>query len=82
MLSNYVISVIRTVVPLAVGWVVARLVMAGVDVSSESLEMALVSVLSGAWYALARALELKFPWAGVLLGYKTAPTYTQSSPPA
>ena len=76
MLSDYVISVIRTVVPMAAGWVVARLILVGVEVDSQALEMALVSVASGAWYALARALELKFPWAGVLLGKKSAPTYS------
>ena len=62
---------------MAVGWVVARLIVAGVEVDSAALEMALVSIASGAWYALARALEAKFPWAGVLLGYKTAPTYVK-----
>jgi hypothetical protein len=58
-----------------VGWLAALLVGLGVEFDSAAFELFLVSLLSGAWYALARWLEMKFPAFGWLLGYKSAPMY-------
>lgn len=80
-MTNYVISLIRTIVPTAVGAVAAYLVTRfGITIDSASLELALVSVLTGAYYAAARALEARYPWAGFLLGYKAPPTYAPNEP--
>jgi len=79
MLSNFVVSLIRTYVPLAVGfaltWLASSLKVV-VDPSSQAGLVALmVAVLSAAYYFLARLLEKQWPWLGVLLGAVAAPKY-------
>lgn len=79
-LSSLVISGIRTGVPIAVGYVLTLLAQSlhiVVDSNSEGQLVGLcVAVLSGAWYALARLLEKKWPNAGWLLGVPDQPSYT------
>jgi hypothetical protein len=79
MLSNYVISAIRTYVPLGVGvlltWLASRLHVV-IDPSSQAGLVALcVAVLSATYYALARLLEHRWPMLGVLLGVPAKPAY-------
>jgi len=74
-MNDYVISLIRTWVPMGVGFAVTWLLSKGVAIDSAALELALVSILSGVYYALIRWLETRFPWIGVLLGVKKAPVY-------
>lgn len=75
-MNNYIISLIRTVVPMIAGWVVTLLVGLGVEFDGAAFELFLVSLFSGVWYAIARFLEMKFPAFGWLLGYgKAVPTY-------
>ncbi|HET7386836.1 MAG TPA: hypothetical protein VFJ19_09275 [Nocardioidaceae bacterium] len=76
MLSNYATSLIRTGTPLAVGWLVAWLSDVGVSVDSQALTLAIVSLLSAAYYALVRLLEARWPQLGWLLGAPVQPTYT------
>lgn len=74
-MSDYVISLIRTVVPMAVGWLATVLIGAGIEFDTVALEAALVSLISAAWYALTRWLETRYPRFGWLLGYPSSPAY-------
>jgi len=74
-LNDYVISLIRTWVPMLVGLLATWLLTLGIEIDSMAIELALVSLFSGAYYALIRWLEGKFPWIGILLGAKRTPTY-------
>jgi hypothetical protein len=81
MLSNFVLSLVRTWVPIGVGfaltWLASTLKIV-VDPSSQAGLVALcVAVLSAGYYFLARLLEKQFPWLGVLLGAAAKPTYTK-----
>lgn len=83
MISNTVISLIRTYVPILVGllltWLASSLHVV-IDPSSQAGLVALcVAVLSAGYYTLVRLLERKWPQVGVLLGVPSKPQYT---PPA
>lgn len=78
-LGNYGWSVLRTVVPgvvgALVGWLVARAVIAPED--APQVVAAVVVVVQGAWYALARWLEPRVsPWVTTAMGLVgRPPTY-------
>lgn len=75
-MNDFVVSLIRTFVPIAVG--AALSLLATLDITGVDTDQAVAVVTSltiGVYYALARFLERKFPKAGVLLGHKTAPSY-------
>lgn len=77
-MSQYIVSVIRTWVPIIVGWLVSQLLIIGVvldEDTSKLLESAISAVTIALYYALARWLETKFPNAGVLLGWIRQPVY-------
>ena len=81
MLSNFVISLIRTYVPIGVGallaWLASTLGVV-IDPSSQpGLVILAVGVLSAAYYWLARLLEKKFPFLGFLLGAQAKPSYSK-----
>lgn len=69
-------SIIRTLVPLLVGQIVAFFLSIGLTVS-EDQEAAFTTVLgflvTAVYYLLIRFLEQKFPWIGVLLGWAATP---------
>ena len=72
-------SLIRTLVPILVGPLVARF---GLDVTDPD-DLALVSaVISYAFYVLVRVVETKFPVAGYLLGIAKAPAYSPEPSPS
>ncbi len=78
-------SVMRTVVPLVVGWVITALTSVGVDFGSEKTTAAVTVVFSGAYYTLFRLLERVAPTggkaekvAGFLLGFVRPPIYPPS----
>lgn len=78
MLNSYITSLIRTYVPLGVGVLVSWLASIGISVDSTAtaaLVAGLGAVAAGAWYALARLLERRWPKLGVLLGVPAAPAY-------
>ncbi len=83
MLSDTVISLIRTWVPVVIGAVLTFLATKlGIVVDEDSKTNAILAataVVTSAYYAVVRLLEKKFPWAGLLLGSRRAPAYT---PPA
>ena len=85
MLRDYVLSLIRTWVPIGIGVLVAWLAARGIILDAET-STALVDALGGVaaavYYALARLLELKFPFlGGLLLGSpKSVPVYVPNPP--
>lgn len=71
-------SIIRTVVPLVVGWLGSLLATIGVTITDDQ-QSALVgllgAVIGALYYIVARVLEQHFPWASRLLGSSKQPTY-------
>lgn len=76
-------SIIRTVVPIIVGAIASAFATIGFELSAEGRELigtvlgALIAVI---YYIIARALEQKFPNAGVLLGKPSRPVYLDKTP--
>ena len=82
-MNNFVISLIRTYVPILVGSVISFLVVNYGLVVDASITTQLVTGLTGviiaAYYLLARLLERKFPQFGVLLGSTQKPVYIEQN---
>lgn len=81
-MSDYVVSLIRTYVPIAVGCAVSWLAAhgLGLDASASSgAIVALTGLLTAAYYFAVRTLEQKFPFLGVLLGSAAKPSYTAAA---
>ena len=77
-MSDFIISQIRTYVPILVGGLVSWLTVQGVDLDAETqagLIIALTGLLQAAYYFLARVAENRWPQAGVLLGSTKKPEY-------
>ena len=74
-MSNFSKSVVRTIVPLVVGTVVATAAKAGWHITSATTTVVLAPVISAAYYFLVRLIEEKLPKAGILLGVPTKPQY-------
>lgn len=73
-------SSIRTFTPYLIGLVLALLARHGIELVDSSLAMTLIAALfGGTYYGGARALEIRRPAFGVLLGARGAPTYNASS---
>jgi hypothetical protein len=87
MLSNYITSLIRTAVPGVVGWLLSLPFAAaichatGIDTPTATryLSAGVAFGLAFAYYAIARALEQKFPQLGVLLGKPVQPSYSATA---
>lgn len=76
-LATLLPSLIRTYVPILVGFLVGWASTIGINVTNEDrmlLVSGISSVAAAAYYALARILERKFPWATILLGSSVQPT--------
>jgi hypothetical protein len=80
-LSDTAVSLIRTYVPIVVGAFISWLVSIGVDLGAEAnvaLVTFMTAALTGAYYAIARALEKRWPILGrFLLGSSRVPEYTE-----
>ena len=72
-MTNSARSLIRTVTPIAAGFLVSLL--ANIGVKNPAAVSAIGSVSATAYYAGVRVLEHKYPKAGVLLGAVGAPSY-------
>lgn len=77
-LSDYGRSIIRTVVPLIVGTVVAWLASRGINIDQATLLPLVDTLVAGAYYAVIRAAEKKWPSMGWMLGAPGAPSYASS----
>lgn len=75
-LRDYLVSVIRTVVPYAVGlgltWLAVK---TGVAIPDEPLKTVLTGLVAAGYYAAVRAAETRWSWVGWLLGYAVPPAY-------
>ena len=86
--SDWVISQIRTYVPMIVGAVISWLVVQGIvdEQTGQNLLVAWTSALTAAfgalYYFLVRLLAEWKPWFGVLLGVNKAPAYNEEKPAA
>lgn len=72
-------SLIRTIVPLIIGPVLARFC-PGLTANDPTVLLGASAVFSYLYYVIVRMLELKAPTLGYLLGMAKAPTYV--TPPA
>lgn len=77
--KDYSVSVVRTVTPLLVGLIIGVIgtEIAGLD--EASLTPVISAVVAAVYHAAVRLLEEKYPKVGVLLGWKSAPTYSKPS---
>lgn len=74
-------SLIRTLVPLVVGWLIGLAARRGLDVDSADLTALVTGAVTALYYALARVLERYVsPRFGWLLGLPRQPVYVK--PPA
>lgn len=73
-------AIIRTVAPYATAWAVAYLAKNGLALNSDEVNGAVVAVGGSLWYSVVRALEVKWPKAGWLLGMPKQPTYDAGPP--
>lgn len=81
-MSNYLVSLIRTVAPAVVGAFLSWLALHGLGVPAgerESITAAVTALAVIAYYAVVRALEHRWPKLGVLLGVPQAPQYGSGS---
>lgn len=70
-------SVIRTVVPLIVGLVLAQAIRLGLDLPATEIGLIVEAVVTAVYYSLVRLAEARLsPVWGWLLGRKGAPVYT------
>lgn len=79
MLSNAIIALIRTHVPLGVGvaltWAATEYGIVLDEHTSTSLAIGVTGAVAAVYYTAALALEAKWPRLGVLLGATGAPAY-------
>lgn len=77
---NLTPSLVRTIVPMAVGalsaWTVNTL---GIELPLDPATETLTAILSGLYYAAVRWLESRWPGAGVLLGARSKPHYEREN---
>lgn len=78
-MSNFITSLIRTWVPIAVGALVSWLLTLGIEIDADAqagLIIFLTSVLQGLYYLVVRVLEQRWPRIGaLLLGNSSKPDY-------
>ena len=83
-MSDFVVSLIRTNVPIAVGALISWLVSLGLVVPEGAevpLTIAITAFAAAGYYAAARWLEKRWPAFGYLLGSKATPTYEPNARP-
>lgn len=72
---DLLLSLRRTLVPVAVGFLLSQAARAGFDIPAESLTGVLEALVTGGYYAALRIAETYWPAAGVLLGASKQPRY-------
>ena len=84
-MNPFAASLIRTVVPIAVGAVLSWLALISLHVDAEGaagLSAFLTALLTGSYYALVRLVETKVPQVGWLLGLAKSPdSYSTDAAP-
>ena len=82
-MSQFVIALIRTVVPTLVGSGFAWLASVGFALDAETqslLIVALIGLFTGLYYAGVTAASKKWPWFQWLLGVNRTPEYAKPEP--
>lgn len=77
-MNDLVTSAVRTFCPYAIGAVVAWLTQKGVHVPDSAVASATAAItfaVGTGYYVVVRALEKRYPQAGILLGVPKPPTY-------
>lgn len=76
-------SALRTYVPVGVSFVLTLLARKYGFIIDDSLSTTLTFGVAGlvvaVYYGALRLLEQKFPWVGVLLGWKAQPSYPETT---
>jgi hypothetical protein len=84
--NNYLTSLVRTWVPILIGTALSWLAVTHgivVDPDIQNQAVAVVTALViGAYYAIVRWIEVRFPQIGWLLGTAKQPGYSADTPPA
>lgn len=78
--DDVLLSLRRTLVPIAVGYLLSQAARYGFDIPSDDLVGVLEAFITGAYYSVVRILETRVPQVGVLLGAMKQPTYV--APPS
>lgn len=79
-MSDFVVSFIRTYVPILVGSLISWLTTKGLtldETASAGLVVFLTGFLIAAYYGVVRLLEARFPQVGILLGSVKQPEYNE-----
>lgn len=77
-MSNLVTAIIRTIIPVIVGYLATWLIGLGVNLDQtvwDGFSNQLVLILSGVYYAAVAWAETHWPWVGWLLGLARRPAY-------
>lgn len=74
-MNNYIVSHIRTFVPILVGTVVTGLTTWGIDVDTTGWVAAITGASIALYYAIVRAAAERWPMVGIFLGVNQAPSY-------
>ncbi|MFC7219659.1 hypothetical protein ACFQLX_16020 [Streptomyces polyrhachis] len=81
MLYNYLLSLVRTLAPIAAGWLLTQALRLGVTLDSATATSWLTAAFSATYYATFRWAELhRNHRFGRLLGYATPPQYRRGEP--
>ena len=78
-MNDLIRSLIRTLVPMVAGLIVAALAKLGYNLSSDTAVQAVGFAVAFGWYLVARLVETRWPKFGWLLGSPSAPTYGSTS---
>lgn len=82
MLYDYLVSLVRTVVPTGVAsaltWSAVHWGIVLDQDTSAQLSVGVTGAAVATYYAVVRGLESKWPWFGKLLGKKAQPTYVEA----
>ena len=77
--TDVLTSLRRTLVPVAVGFLLSQAARVGFDIPADQLTGVIEALITGAYYSVIRLLETRFPGVGVLLGATRQPTYTKEA---
>ena len=80
-MSSHALSLIRTWVPIGVGWLLGLLAGWGIGLDADSsvaLSTGVTALVTALYYLLARWLERRWPQLGWLLGAPSQPIYAKA----
>ena len=72
---DLLLSLRRTLVPVAVGFLLAQAARVGLDLPADQLTGVVEALITGVYYSVLRIVELRVPQVGILLGALQQPRY-------